>query len=196
MKRLLGLAALIFIFSIVGFGDLILPKDDKAPPKHGRQIDVQMTIRLDHEAKEARLIIPKSDLKRLRAEIDQADDESNTAAVTGPGPSRIQTIAGGTFMSLALVFGGLWFVRSGKASTKTGKSMVIFAIVAGVASAATLVYANAGPPPDARTITGKMFSEAVHVYGFGSGRVKLEAGSDKQVTLIVPDPKPTPSGDE
>ncbi|MGH9819508.1 MAG: hypothetical protein ACRD43_05010, partial [Pyrinomonadaceae bacterium] len=167
MKRLLGLAILMLILSIVGFGDIAQPKDDKAPAKHGRQIDVGMMIKLDHEAKEARLIIPRSDLKRLRAQIDQLDDDSNTAASIAPVTSKIQAIASGIFMSLALVFGGLWFVRSGKAATKTGKSLVVLALIAGIASAATFVYANAGPPPEARSITGKMFSQAIHLYGVG-----------------------------
>jgi hypothetical protein len=53
-----------------------------------------------------------------------------------------------------------------------------------------MAYGNAGPPAEARTITGKMFSQAVHLYGFGSGKIKLEV-SDKERTpvLIVPNQK-------
>jgi hypothetical protein len=47
-------------------------------------------------------------------------------------------------------------------------------------------------PAEARSITSKMFSQSVHIYKFGYGRVKLEAkpesGGDR-IELIVPDPK-------
>ena len=69
---------------------------------------------------------------------------------------------------------------------------MISAVLAGIGSAATFVYANAGPPAEARSITGKMFSQAVHIYNYGWGTVKLEASPDSDgegVTLIVPNPK-------
>jgi hypothetical protein len=96
------------------------------------------------------------------------------------------------FLSLALVFGGIWIVRSGKTSTRTGKAVVIAAIFAAIGSAATFVYANAGPPAEARSITGKMFSQSMHIYNFGYGRIKLETSPDSEgegVILIVPNPK-------
>jgi hypothetical protein len=56
-------------------------------------------------------------------------------------------------------------------------------------SVATLVYANAGPPPEARSITSRMFSDAVHMYKSGSGRIKLEVSDNvNNPELIVPDP--------
>jgi hypothetical protein len=176
--------------SFAAFADIARPdKTPKNTPKP-KGIDTSMTIRLDRDAKEARLLIPRSQLKKLRAELDQMDDDSdNTAAVTN-GIGRTQTIVSGLFLSLALVFGGMWFVRSGKAATKTGKSLVVLAILAGLGSAATFVYANAGPPSEARSITGKMFSQSVHIYNFGYGRVRLETSpaneGDDGVVLIVP----------
>jgi len=193
MKQLICLTAMILLCSLAGFANIAQP--DKTPkrvptPKAAPGIVTTMDIKLDRDATQARLIIPKSQLKQLRAELAQFDDESDdTAAVTTPGVSRTQTIMSGLFLSLAIVFGGMWFVRSGKAATKAGKSLVVIAVVAGVASAATYVYANAGPPPEARTINGKMFSQAVHIYGFGWGEVKLEAGTEDRIRLIVPDPK-------
>jgi hypothetical protein len=177
--------------SVAAFADIARP--DKTPaktPKPKASIATRMDIRLDRDAKEARLIIPRSQLKQLRAELEQMDDDSgNTAEVTTPGVSRTQTIVSGIFLSLALVFGGLWFVRSGKAATKTGKGLVVLVVFAGIASAATYIYANAGPPAEARSITGKMFSQAVHIYGFGGGEIKLEAGNEeKPIQLIVPNP--------
>jgi hypothetical protein len=101
------------------------------------------------------------------------------------------------FLSLAVVFGGVWFARSGKTATKTGKTLIAITVVALAASAGTYIYANAGPPQEARSITGKMFSQAVHIYKFGSGAIKLETTNDNNgVTLIVPDPQPATNGEE
>ena len=201
MKRLICLTSMILLASAVTFADIARPQPTKTPkPNTSKSIETGMTIRLDSEAKEARLIIPKSKIKELRAELEKLDDDSdNTAAVTTPGAfTRTQTIVSGSFLSLALIFGGMWFVRSGKSATKTGKGLVILAVVPGIVSAATLVYANAGPPQEARTINGKMFTQAVHMYGTGWGVVKLETRDQKQIELIVPDPKPssTPSSEE
>ncbi len=201
MKRIICMTILILLASMAAFADIARPEPAKTPKqKPSKSIETGMNIRLDPDAKEARLIIPKSQIKQLRAELEKLDDDSdNTAAVATPGSfSRTQTIVSGTFLSLALVFGGMWFVRSGKAATKTGKTLVILAVLAGVGSAATIIYANAGPPPEARSITGKMFSQAVHIYRAGWGTVRLEAGDKTQIELIVPDPpdKPKPSGEE
>ena len=64
-------------------------------------------------------------------------------------------------------------------------------ILAGAGATATFVYGNAGPPPEARSITGKMFSQAVHWYNFGSGKIKLETTDEdlNEIILIVPNPK-------
>ena len=200
MKRSIYLTVMIFLAAIATFADIPRPEPEKTPKqKASKSIETQMTIRLDSEAKEARLIIPKSQIKQLRAELEQMDgDSDNTAAVTTPSSfSRTQTIVSGSFLSLALVFGGMWFVRSGKSTTKTGKCLVVLAVVTGIVSAATLVYANAGPPQEARSITGKMFTQAVHIYGRGWGKVKLETRDQQQIELIVPNPKSsTPGTDE
>jgi hypothetical protein len=197
MKRTICLTLLLVLAASAAFADIARP--DRSPsrtPKPGKQIDTTMSIRLDRDAKEARLIIPKSQIKQLRAQLEELDDdEDNTAGVTTPGSfSRTQTIVSGIFLSLAVVFGGMWFARSGKTATKTGKSLVVLAVTLGIASAATFVYANAGPPAEARSITGKMFTQAVHMYGGGWGAIKLETSAEnRNVELIVPDPKPASS---
>lgn len=191
MKRLTWLVGIVMIASSAGLANIARPDTppSKTPkPKSGSVISTHMSIRLDRDAKEARLIIPRSQLKQLRAELEQIDDGDGTAAATIPGPSRTQTIVAGLFLSLALVFGGVWFVRSGHEATKMGKGMIVLAVLAGIASATSYMYANAGPPAEARSITGKMFSQAVHIYRFGGGAVKLEAGNDHYIKLIVPDP--------
>lgn len=201
MKRLTCIAAIMTLASTLALADIAEP--GKTPsrrvpkPKPSPDVMTRMDIRLDRDATVARLIVPKSQLKQLRAELEQLDDESDdTAAVTTPDASRTQTLMSGAFLSLALVFGGIWFVRSGRAATRTGKVMVIGTVIAGIATAATYIYANVGPPPEARKITGKMFSQAMHLYGFGGGEVKLEAGTGDAITLIVPNPKDATSTSE
>ena len=191
MKRITCISILILVAAAVSFADI--PRPEKSP-KNGnkKSIDTNMSIRLDSNATEARLLIPKSEIKQLRAQLDAMDDDSdNTAAITNSF-SRTQTIVSGIFLSLALVFGGIWFARSGKVSTRTAKALMIGALLACLGSAATFVYANAGPPAEARSITSKMFSQSVHIYKFGYGRVKLEAKAESggdRIELIVPDPK-------
>ena len=104
-------------------------------------------------------------------------------------------------MSLAFVIGGVWFVRSGRASSRAAKGVVTLLVISFVATAATFVLANAGPPSEARSITGRMFTPAVHMYGFGWGKIKLEVSDDDRnaVRLIVPNPpkpNPTPGNEE
>ncbi len=189
---------MFLLASIAAFADISRPQPTKTPkPSSSKSIETGMSIRLDANAKEARLIIPKSQVKQLRAALDDMDDSDNTAAVTAPAAmSRTQTIVSGMFLSLAIVFGGIWFVRSGKATTKAGKTLVILALLAGIGSAATFVYANAGPPAEARSITGKMFVPAMHMYNGGWGTVRLETGDQTQIELIVPNPKDTPKSEE
>jgi len=157
-----------------------------------KSIDTTLSIKLDKNAKEAKLIIPKSQIKQLRAELEKLDDGSdNTAAATtsGPGFSGTTTIVSGSLLSLAFVFAGVWAMRTGRLSTKGSKSAAAGVVLLCVGAFASFVYANAGPPPEAREITGKMFTPAVHMYGFGSGKIKIEVSdSERYPTLIVPNP--------
>ncbi len=203
MKRTLSLILLIGLFSLAAFADIAQP--DKTPnrevkPKAAKQIDTYLQIRLDRDAKEARLLIPKKFAKELRAALDEMDggEDSNAALTDNAGGSftRTQTIVSGLFLSLAMVFGGMWFVRSGKAATTSGKALIILAVVTGAGSTATLVYANVGPPPSARSITNQIFSKAVNDYGFGGGKIKLELTDETSPKLIVPNPQATPATDE
>jgi hypothetical protein len=197
MKKAILATAAMLVCSAVSYADI--PRPTTSPtPQTEKLVEVNLDIRLDAEAKDAKLLIPKSRIKELRAQIDQLDDDTgNTAALTANSWSRTQTIVSGTFLSLAIVFGGMWFVRSGKAASKGTKIAVVTIGVGAIAAAASFVYANAGPPAEARSITGKMFTQAVHIYGFGYGRVKLGVTDGDNIRLIVPDPKEDkPAGEE
>lgn len=193
-KKLL-LPLLILMFAATSFGDIARP--DKTPKgvKTPTAVDAYLSIKLDRDAKEAKLIIPRDQLKALRAEIDSIPDDGTTAAVGGI--SRLQTIVSGAFISLALVFAGIWFARSGRLYTKRGKAAAAGLLIAITGTMAAVVYGNAGPPAEARSITGKMFSQAVHIYKFGGGRIKLEVSDTEEgLQLIVPDPEPSPKPGE
>jgi hypothetical protein len=189
MEKLILFVALGLLSSFAVFADIAKPENPKTE-KAKASYETTLDIRLKADAKDATLIIPKSQFKQLRAQLDALDNGSeNTAAVvSGSGFSATQTIMSGLFLSLAIVFGGVWFMRAGKATPNKG---VIAAVLLSCVASATFVFANAGPPAEARSITGKMFSPAMHMYGFGWGKIKVETTDDDndRITLIVPNPK-------
>lgn len=196
MKKILLLSAILALFSIAALADIRPPQTPTPKKNSQKSIDTSLLIYIKKDAEEAKLIIPKSQLKQLRAELEQLDDSSDKTASLSF--TRTQTIVSGMLLSLAFVFGGVWLTRSRKIDTKASKTLVICSVLFLSGTVATIVYANAGPPPEARRITGKMFSEAVHLYKTGSGKIKLETSDTvKSPTLIVPDvPKEQKNTDE
>lgn len=192
MKRLVFAAIFLVIASSVALADLA-PPPGKSASRVKKPLTTTLSIKLDRNATEAKLVIPRSQLNQLRAELDELDNDGNVTAAVAAEPAsfaRLQTIVSGVLLSLTLVFGGLWFVRSGRSP----KALTILT-VAGVVSTATFVYANVGPPPEARSITGKIFAQPVHIYKQASGKISVETTTaDRQVIeLIVPDPKEAPA---
>src|SRR5215470_12641239 len=108
MKRVVSLLAAAMLFSSVGFADIPRPNNSKDPAK--KSIQTTMMIHLKSDATEAKLVIPRSQIQQLRAQLDELDNGTdNTAAViSGNGITRTQTIVSGLFLSLAIVFGGIW----------------------------------------------------------------------------------------
>jgi hypothetical protein len=187
MKKLIMIVALGLLSSFAVFADIAKPEKPKTE-KAKASYETTLDIRLKADAKDATLIIPKSQFKQLRAQLDALDNGSeNTAAVvSGSGFSATQTIMSGLFLSLAIVFGGVWFMCAGKATPNKG---VIAAVLLSCVASATFVFANAGPPAEARSITGKMFTQGVQMYKGGWGAIKLEVSeTERNPTLIVPDP--------
>ena len=72
-------------------------------------------------------------------------------------------------MSLAIVFGGIWFARPVRRRQRASKTAVIAIGDHRGRDRRDIRYANAGPPRGGSQHTGKMFSQAVHIYGFGWG---------------------------
>ena len=189
MKRIFRICLLVTMFSIAAFADVRLPDTPTPPapsPKEKKAIDTSFSISIRKDAKEARLLIPKDQIKQLRAQLDELDNDSNNAALLSF--SRTQTIVGGLFLSLAMIFGGMWLTRVRKNDFKPNKTAVAAAILFLCGAFTLIAYANVGPPIEARSITGRIFTPAVHLYKQASGKIKLETTDDASgVRLIVPD---------
>ncbi|MCC6330026.1 MAG: hypothetical protein IT174_16045 [Acidobacteria bacterium] len=196
MKRTLTLIIITIFAATFAFADIARPEKPK-PTSKPATVDTQLTIDLDKNAKEARLIIPRSQLKQLRAELDSLDTGRDDTA-SALGITRIQTILGGAFLSLAFVFAGFAVIKRGNLGSTGGKAAAGVAILFAGGVFATIAVGNAGPPSEARSITGKMFTRAVHLYGFGSGKIKLEVSDEaRNPKLIVPNPpEAKPEGEE
>ena len=192
MKNFAFAFTLICISALAVFADVRLPDTPKPAEKNAKTINSRMLIRLSPEATETKLIIPKNQVKELRAALEELDNESNSdLAVTDSSEkfSRSQTIISGLFMSLAMVFGGVWFARSRKTNSKVSKKIITGAVLFFVGSMATLVYANAGPPSTLRTIDGSLFDKKIFGrWKFASGNIKIEfSNTSNAIELIVPD---------
>jgi hypothetical protein len=142
----------------------------------------RFTIQIDEKAKKAKLVIPNSVIRAL-----QAADAKSGAFIPGapndhePLATRIGTVVGGLLMTLAAMLGGLWFLRSRKVIAAHYAAVAILVLVSGIGTA-SYVYANAGPPPESRSLTSKVLK-----YGFVTGEVQVETTNDSdQIVLILP----------
>lgn len=197
MKKLIVVLGIGLLASISTFADIARPNNSQnnvAKPKAA--FETTLNVRLRADEKEARLIIPRSQIKQLRAQLDAMDDGTDTAAgVSSSGFAGTQTVMSGLFLSMAIAFAGVWLMRSRSTNANKG---IVAAIVLSCITSASFVYANAGPPPSVRNISGPMFSQTMQVYGFGYGKIKVETTDDENdlITLIVPNPKTSPSPGE
>lgn len=185
MRKIFSLCAIVAVFSIAAFADVRPPVTPKPKDKEKKAVESDLTIRIDRSAQEARLLIPKSQLKQFRAELELPDDSGSAAFLSF---SRTQTIVSGLFLSLAFVFGGVWLKRRGKTGLKMNKTLAAGAVLFLCGAFATVVYANVGPPIEARSITSKIFNREVFTpYLFAGGKIKVEITDDDRFELVVPD---------
>lgn len=131
---------------------------------------------------EATLKVPKDLLTKLQAETNGNQSLNSSAAL-----SKTQTIFIGLCLSLSLVFGGVWLVRSRvNANGRATRAMVALAFLTLLAATATSVYANLGPPSYARSLTTQILAPDVASRGaFGDVKIEvLQEGSD--IYLVLP----------
>jgi hypothetical protein len=98
----------------------------------------------------------------------------------------------GIFLSLAFAFGGVWFVNARKRPDSFTRVALGIALLSFGGLTTTVVLANMGPPPVARSLTSRILIPDAQWYGV-YGSVKVEVVNDgDQITLVLPKPKDQP----
>ena len=178
----LALAALLLAATVSASADVAPPDKAKIKPPKVSPFTAQMNIQPDLKSGEAKLLIPRSVLEQMRAGLD--GDDSHSAALAFFNTSGAQTLMAGVFLSLAFAFGGVWLVRS-RGQRRLGPAALCVAALALCGAAATAAYANAGPPPVARSLTSKILIQDAMWYGV-YGDVKVEVVDGDQIRLVLP----------
>ena len=193
-SRLIALVALLLASAIPASANIAAPKVETKPPRQTTAAPLRMHLRPDAEAKEAKLIIPREVLRQLKAELDGGADSRPVAAVASGGFnfSSTQTAVAGVFLSLSLVTLGVWLTGARAHGRRASRvvSALAFVALGGAAAGGVAVYANAGPPPVARSLTSKILIPDLSYWG-ASGAVKIEVSNDNDslITLVLPKAK-------
>lgn len=187
MKNITGVFLIFLIFTASAFADikppLKPPTPSVTPTKPATPNEARMAISISRFDDEATLVITKSMIEKINAALKAKGEK---AMFSEPGPAGIastQTIVGGLFLSLALVFGGVWLARSGRTVSKSALGIVAFAVVG---MGATLVIGNVPAPKRVP------LSEAVNekLQGFvASGKVKImlvDYQAQEDILLVLP----------
>ena len=204
MKKIALMFALILCSTIFAAADIRLPDTPKptptakpAPAAKAIRVPFNLVI---NSVDEPVLEIPHGSLKKLRAQLDALDggDANGTTIAETSAFSQTQTLVSGLFLSLAMIFGGVWFVR-GKASGVNPKIAAGALICLFVGAAAFAVFANVAPPP-IKNIDSRLFSDAMLGSWSGAeGTVKIEIiekNGDGRITLNIPRRADGKNGDE
>lgn len=181
MKKFLSCITLLLV---VLLGSLTAFADEAPPPKVVKSMRSSMRIQVsyDDNAREAKLVIPQKDWKRLRAEID-GDNSMN--ALNRFGLTRTQTVMGGVLLSMAFVFGGVWIVRN--RGTNKNKVIIGVALLMLCGAIASVSFANV-PPPQVTSLNDSVLSELAKTEG-ATGTIRIEVVDGAyydSITLILP----------
>ncbi|HLW68845.1 MAG TPA: hypothetical protein VKS79_26270 [Gemmataceae bacterium] len=180
--RAFYMAALLLPLSwTVAYADIApKPRPTPAPipnPAPVQSKDANLIVQVDPNAKEARLIVPRSLLNR-RAGLDVDDGTRLTEA---DGRSNRHVIIAGVALALAMSCGGLWLVRRNRLNNSG--LMVCLAVSAGLI-VGTVALANARapspapPPPQPAPVANlaKLFD----------GKIRVETPADgDSIRLVV-----------
>lgn len=179
MKRTIMLFFAVAALAAVAFADE--PSPIRPKPATPKSWDGSMVIRTRADVGIATLKINKNKLRELRAAIDQADDHENTAASVASF-GRIQTVAAGLLLSLAVVMGGFVAFR------RQSRTALSVAAVAAIGLSAVVVLANT-PPPSVVGLTSRIFDKSTKAYGYAHGQIAIQINNDKDgedVILEIP----------
>jgi len=188
-----ALVALFLAALMPARADVARPKDERNKPAN---VTITMRIEPNYKATEAKLLIPRSMWEEMRAQLDGNDAQAATASARFHSLGGAQTVMAGIFLSLALAFAGVWFVRSRKGPNKLTPAAMALALMILCGAGAGLAYANAGPPSVARSLTSNILVPGALPYGV-YGKVKVElTDEESQIVLVLPKGKDNNSNNE
>ncbi|MEZ5429311.1 MAG: hypothetical protein R2747_23890 [Pyrinomonadaceae bacterium] len=176
MKKTCGLLILFALLSLNALADV-------PPPKKPVEAEARMAIYLVDDAKEPKIVMSRQMLEHLLEAGGAEGATVKQSYLTG----RTQTMISGLFLSLALIFGGVWLARS----KKIGRSSQMVAgatVMAMVGISVSVALANARPPLYTR-ITSNIFSQGMQAERSAYGSIKIEIvdeGSSDVIKLKVP----------
>jgi hypothetical protein len=124
--------------------DIAKPKP--TPAKHNPSLYTRMVIQPDSKIYEAKLLIDKSSLESLVAQLNaQASNKTLGASIA---QSSTRTVIAGVFLFLSVSLAGVWLARS--RSPRVGNKQKVAAaailVIATIGAAAIITRGNAGPP--------------------------------------------------
>ncbi|HQR39247.1 MAG TPA: hypothetical protein PLF26_12705 [Blastocatellia bacterium] len=183
MKKLslsvtLALVAICLGVAATTYADIAQPPAPKQEPPipRAKENTVKLVIETGYSGQEAQLWLPSGWY------AGQSPGVGSIAPQSG-GLSQLNTIVTGTALSLAIVFGGFWLVRSRRelGTRNTATAAVILVVLA---STASFALANAAPPrnykpADPGTLrlaspTGEQLTGTVrYYYGTNDGEARL-----------------------
>jgi hypothetical protein len=171
----------------LAFADIPNPNSINRASKS--DLKVQLQIDTEEKAKEAKLIIPRSVFQQMMAQAEGTGSQTTgaTAVTRFFNMTGAQTIMSGLFLSLAFALGGVWLVRSRKGAERTARvaALSVALLLAGGITM-SVVYANAGPPPVARSLTSKILIPELQWWGaYGEVKVEIVEKGDN-ITLVLP----------
>lgn len=187
MKNIIGTILMLSIFAVAAFADIKPPikPPPSATPAAAAANEARMAISVSRYEDQATLVITKSMIDKINAALKAKGEKALIGGGEGAAVNMAstQTIVGGLFLSLALVFGGVWLARSKGQVSKPAVGIVAFAIVG---MGANLVIGNVPPPKRVP------LSDAVNekLQGFvAAGKVKImlvDYQTQDDISLILP----------
>lgn len=179
-------AVLILMTSVVLAVGNIAPPKQPSPVAPAKTMKTSLEITPDLNAWTARLQIPRSSLRQLRASLDGVPEDDAVGLIAAP--NRTRTVMAGLCMFLAVSFAGVWLVRSGH--NRNQKAVAVIAMAAALVGAAAMITrGNAAPPPGWKW---QRLSQNLNGGLPTSGQVEVEIVPEGNgIKLIVPIYKPT-----
>ncbi len=182
----IAIAALCFAFPASGQSDVPRPKNTNEKvvqpdkPKE-KENTLRVVIESEDSAREAQLWLPPS----MLASIDRG---GATAGTTASGLPPVQTIVAGLALSLSLVLGGLWLVRTRhKIGTRAATSAAV--VLATLAGTAAFALANLGPPRNYKPVDPGTLRLAAPNGEPLAGTARYYYGEEGVIRIVLPKEK-------